>query len=374
MADDYLLYDVTITPQAPLHIGNGRDLLHEYDYAIHQGQTWRIDELALLDAQAADDPRMAEHLARTKPAQLIRQADYHPDSPFFRYVLKGTPRSSAEGAQLKEQIKDPFDRPYLPGSSLKGALRTALAWRAWAEQSLRADLRDVGQRRQWAAQTLEHKLFGRDPNHDALRALQVADSAPLTTDSLMIVNVRVHHRNGNLASPIELEAIRPNTPFTTTLKLDLALYSEWARRAGLNLPGRDWLLNLTASVQQHSAERLRRERTWFKAIPSARRVADAYAAWANWQPAPGQCLLQLGWGTGWDGKTFGSHLQADPQLMERLIGDFKLARGQRQRNDPFPKSRRLAVSFARDKQGNSSEIPAAPLGWCLLELTTRKPV
>lgn len=376
MADNYLLYDVTITPQTPLHIGSGRDLLHEYDYAIAQGQTWRIDELALLDAQAADDARDAERLARSKPVELLnKSADFHPNSPYFRYVLKGTPRSNASGAQLKEQIKDPFDRPYLPGSSLKGALRTALAWIAWGESSHRVDLRDLGQRKQWAAQPLEHNFFGRDPNHDALRALHIADSAPLTAASLMIVNVRVHHRNGNLASPIELEAIRPNTTFTTTLKLDLALYSDWARRAGLNLPGRDWLLNLPTLVQQHSAERIRRELAWFKAMPktaNAGRVAQAYTAWADYQPGPQQCLIQLGWGAGWDNKTFGSRLQADPQLMERLIGEFKLARGKRQRGDPFPKSRRLAVSVARDQQGNLSETPAVPLGWCLLEVKERR--
>ena len=56
MPDNYTLYDVKVTVLSPLHIGSGRDLLNEYDYAIYQGQTWRINEDALLDAQNVDDP------------------------------------------------------------------------------------------------------------------------------------------------------------------------------------------------------------------------------------------------------------------------------------------------------------------------------
>ena len=80
-----------------------------------------------MDEQDVDDPRLAEQLARTKPKDLLNPADFHADSGLFRYVLEGTPRSEAEGAVLREQIKTPFGKPYLPGSSLKGALRTALA-------------------------------------------------------------------------------------------------------------------------------------------------------------------------------------------------------------------------------------------------------
>ena len=130
---DYSLYTLKVTTITPLHIGSGEELLNEYDFAVYNGQTWRINEAALLEAQNADDPRLAERLARTPPAQLLdKPTDFRPGSPCFRYVVKGVPRSALAGAQVREQLKDTFDRPYLPGSSLKGALRTALAWHAWA--------------------------------------------------------------------------------------------------------------------------------------------------------------------------------------------------------------------------------------------------
>src|SRR5690606_18415556 len=118
--------------------------------------------------------------------------DFRDDSPLFRYVLQGTPRSSAEGAQVREQVKDAYDRPYLPGSSLKGALRTVLAWSIWRERKLQPDARQLQRRRAWAASSYEKAIFGRSPNHDLLRALQVSDSQPLDAAALMIANVRVH--------------------------------------------------------------------------------------------------------------------------------------------------------------------------------------
>lgn len=368
---EYLLYDVAVSVLTPLHIGSGRELLHEYDYAIHSGRTWRIDERELLEAQSVDDPRLAEQLARTKPAELLTPADFRDDSPFFRYVLRGTPRSTAEGAQVREQLKDPFDRPYLPGSSLKGALRTALAWHGWAATGLQADARDLDRRRQWAGQRLERTLFGRNPNHDLLRALHVADSEPVDAGELLIANVRVHHRSGKMASPIELEALRGDTQLQATLKLDLALFSDWARRRGLQLNGGAWLQQLPAIAQAHARDRVQRELVWFGEIANGGRVHNFYRQLAGLQLGRTRFLLQVGWGTGWEDKTFGSRLQADERLMERVIGDYRLARGRRQAGDPFPRSRRLAVSFARNRQGEIVETPVLPLGWCLVEMKER---
>src|SRR6266545_1455195 len=102
---DYVLYHLAVTTLTPLHIGSGVTLLHEYDYAIQGGRTWRIDDAGFLDAQHTDDPAFIDQLAATPPARLLNPGDYQPGSPFFRYVIKGAPRSQAEGAQIQEQLK-----------------------------------------------------------------------------------------------------------------------------------------------------------------------------------------------------------------------------------------------------------------------------
>ena len=368
MKFDYTLFDVTVTPLTPLHIGSGTLLLKDYDYAVYGNATWRINEDALLEAQNVDDPRMAETLAKTPPAQLLKPADFKSDSPFFRYQLAGKPRSKDKGAQLQEQLKTVRDEIYLPGSSLKGAIRTALAWHGWTETGIKATRNDLERDRKYAGRRLEKQIMGSDPNHDLLRALHVSDSAPAGKDRLLVLNAQVVTR-GSLGSPIELEAIQPDTPFHLTIKIDLALFSDWAKKSRLQLGGNPaWLNQLSQLIQSHTQQRLEAELTWYKERPGAQRTAGFYQQLVSARLPPNSCLLQIGWGTGWEGKTFGSHLQADPRFMEHIITTYRLAKGKRDPGDPFPKSRRAIVRVTKDKSGRIHQRPGLPLGWVLMEM------
>lgn len=374
---DYRLYQAKVSVLTPLHIGSGYDLLNEYDYAIHRGYTWRINEDALLEIQDVDDPVLADRLATIPPAQLLQDTDFQPGSKLFRYVIRGTPRSSAPGAQVREQLKDIYDRPYLPGTSLKGALRTALGWKRWQMLGLKPDMSRLNRKREFAAQWYEQELFsehsGKAPNKDTLRALQVADSAPVEADRLMLVNARVVNRGGALGSPVELEAIRPDTVFEVEIKVDTALFSAWAKKYHLELKGSDLLLNLPAIVREYTAQRLERQATWFERIPGAEKGAKFCRDLIKTPLPQGAFFLQIGWGGGWESKTFGDHLQADRNFMESILrppkeGGYGLARGRRKPGDPFPKSRRLLVQIQRTPDGRTTETPLYPLGWVLVEM------
>ncbi len=55
--------------------------------------------------------------------------------------------------------------------------------------------------------------------------------------------------------------------------------------------------------------------------------------------------------------------------MEGLIKNYRLARGQRNPGDPFPKSRRLVMEYQRNAQGEIiREFPSLPMGWSLIEI------
>ena len=370
---DYALYKVGVKILTPVHIGNGSTLANNFDYAIHDGRTWRLNEGAILEAYDAEDPVIIQRLLETPPGRLLQRSDFREDSPLFRYVIKGTPRSSATGAQVLEQIKDAHDRPFLPGSSLKGALRTALAWYMWDQLGWKPDRSRLGRNPRFAAQRYERDIFGSDPNHDFLRALHVGDSAPgKKGNDLMIVNGRVFHRGGRLASPIEMEALRPGVVFTLEAKVDRALYSDWAQSHGLELGGKQLLEALPRVVQAHTQERLQAELDWFSHARESGRTADFYRRLRETRVLPTTCVLQMGWGTGWEDKTFGSHLQADSSFMESILrhpsqGGYGLARGRRQPDDRFPKSRSVLVNVQRGSGGRVAEQPLVTPGWVLLE-------
>ncbi len=374
---NYRIFDVTITTLNPLHIGTGRTLLNEYDFAVRDGRTYRLNEDAILEDRLAENPAIASRLALIKPAELADGLLGKPGAEaarYHRYVVQGVPRSSEGGAQLREQIKTPFDELYLPGSSVKGALRTALGWWLWKQRGMRPEAARLGNSPRFAAREFEKWLFGADPNRDLLRAIQVGDSAPAGKEGLVVVNARVLTKKGLAAkgAPIEMEAVMGDRPFVLPVKLDLALLTPWAKRAELPADGGALLTKLAAVVQQHSADRIAREVEWFKGIDGAAPIVDFYQQLQALKFGGSRCLVQLGWGTGWDSKTLGSRLRADPRFMERIMGNYRMTRGVKVAPDRFPASRRVAVHVQRDAQGRTDERIAAPLGWCLMQFKERK--
>jgi len=134
------ILNLEITVLSPLHIGNGQALLRGYDFVVHNGRTWRIDEDALFSATQSGDAAFDATLLGRPADELLEVADYREGNELFRYVMDGTPSAATRGAEVAEQIKDVFDRPYLPGSSLKGALRTLLLWSSYTDAEQKPDL------------------------------------------------------------------------------------------------------------------------------------------------------------------------------------------------------------------------------------------
>lgn len=357
--------DVKVLVLTPLHIGTGRKLVRDYDFVARNGRTYRLHEDQLAEGLHARDPKLTEQLLRTPPAQLLKADDLSADSPFVRYVLSGEP----QGQEFREGIKDVHDRPYLPGSSLKGALRTALAWHGWNE--VRPGLSgSLGERRaKLAARPLEQAIFGRDPNHDLLRALRVSDSAPAPSSHLAIELVQVWTKRG-AAAPISVEAVKPGAQFPLQVSLDETPFSEWSRQAqGFPLPHREWLDNLRHIATDRATERLRREKavwdSWSRpgsTNPCNQVLAELVTQKRN-STSPG-FPLQLGFGTGWEGMTIGAPLKADPdwkQLYEHFeLGKVPSKRGVSVPPEAYPTSRRV-VALA----GGAGQL--VPMGWVWVE-------
>ena len=352
-------FELRVKVLTPLHIGTGQKLTESFDYVCHHGRTYRLNLDALAAELYARDPKLTEQLLRTPPGQLLKPEDLRPDAPYVRYVLGGTPSVQ----EFREALKDAHDRPYIPGSSLKGALRTVIAWKAWKELELSLSLLDVKASAKFAAKLIEKTIFGPDPNHDLLRALRLSDSKPEGTGALGIYQVRVWTARGG-AAPISLEAINPETEFVLEATIDETLFSEWAKQArGFPFSHRDWLDSIPEFALRRAKERLEREIDfWQKAglkeliYPLLKSITELKKQGGIGFP------LQLGFGTGWEGTTIGAPLKEDPQWQE-VHQTYNLGRAPRARGqtppDEFPRSRRVVV----DPAGK----PMAPLGWVWIQ-------
>ncbi|MBN1964767.1 MAG: type III-A CRISPR-associated RAMP protein Csm5 [Anaerolineae bacterium] len=360
-------YHLTITTLSPLHIGTGNTLRQGYDYVTHQGQTWVFDADVLADMLYEQDPGEFERMVHGAPAgELIRDNEFNPDSPLFRYVMRGEPRSRGKGAELQELLKDPWDRPYIPGSSLKGALRTALAVVGWEQRKLAFTPQELGNNVKTAAQPLERRVLGGNPprpgdapNYELLRVLQVSDSAPGEREDLQLINVQVAVGE-KAGSPIELEAVRRDVTFQATLTLDGFLRQEHvAQRLGWSSDDQlKWLRAIPQVANMFTVHRIDSERErWATSDAPIRGFYETLARILGQLDTRSEFLLQLGWGGGWDSKTFGRVLTQKPAVFAQVVekyGKTLVRKGEYKPGDRYPKSRRVVV-----RQGQMS----APLGW-----------
>lgn len=371
MAKLHDTYHLTITTLSPLHIGTGNTLRLGYDYVTYNGKTWVIDSAILADMLYTQDPSDFERMVQGKPAgDLIRPDEYDPASPLFRYVLPGTPRAQSQGSLVQEQIKDAWDRPYIPGSSLKGALRTALAFVGWQERekqhSVRLDPNQLHSNSKFAAQPLEAQvLFGKEksPYYDLLRAVQVSDSDPDLGRRLQLINVKVISRD-QPGSPIELEAVPGDVTFTATLALDGYLRKSAANSLEWQKDQLLWLKNIPVVVNRFSSPRIAREKErWLNTQP------NLWSFYHELEHRPldphTEFYLQLGWGGGWDSKTFGGVLTQEPEVFAAIVKKYgnKIIRQGTYQPGNFPKSRRVMV-----RGEGYREKPTKPLGWIKVKM------
>jgi len=207
---------MTLSTRTPVHIGTGLAYHpNEYIHGRAKGGAlfiWRIDPSSL--SRSFDESQRDEFIQRMDDAAVgeafslttfMRHHGINP-LPFFLYRLDNNTGNS-EPNEIRECIKT-AGIPYIPGSSIKGAIRTALAWWHAKEddsfpESIENDLgdrrrsgrREIGTEYVASIFSLKHKeKRGYDAKYDLLKFLQVSDFMPqecsLTCESIHTYSLR----------------------------------------------------------------------------------------------------------------------------------------------------------------------------------------
>lgn len=354
-------FHVRIRSVTPLHVGTGNILLHDYDYRTGKGETFVLNQDAVLAREFERTKTVP-----TKPAgAYVTEHDLVSDSKLVRYALSGT--TSLD--QIHEQIKDVRGNLYLPGSTLKGALRTVLLAQKLSDSSLAGTSFDSSSAKS-AAQPFERAAFRpkeNSANYDLFRALQVADSEPIPAEpkTLWLQHVRVIADEA-ASIPIAVEAIPRLVTLESSIRVDDYLLRDNAEELGWG--NSDELLaqlpvvaNEWADRQIQRDQKLAQQKGWDDA-------GKVYGAMLKRTRPPGVFLLQLGWGTGWESTTIGTYL---PDAQVRVARErFELGKPPQWKGPwkpnfdaPFPKGHRLTV-----KENKNSAPAQEPLGWVLVEM------
>lgn len=244
-------YRIKIEALSPIHIGNGEKIgKKEYIY-LPWDQLVIVPDINRMygDLQKkGKGQEFIDYMLRNKVDALgswlgkqgYQKKDYQ---AWERYELAAGDAFLTKEARAKDIlcfIKDPYGLPYVPGSSLKGMIRTALlAWETdrdpVAYDKIRKDIRvNVGQGKRKTllkeTQKMEEIAFhivdrGKKDKSDAvccdLSGLIIGDSDPISPEHLVLTQKIDHTLEGkDRPLPILREALSPGTDIYFDLTID----------------------------------------------------------------------------------------------------------------------------------------------------------
>ena len=268
----------------PVHIGSGETLNH-IDGCYANGRWYHIDLDRVLAHPSADINALTSDMGRRdfRWERHLRQRNMDL-SELSAYSLQ-CPQSPEE-VEIREAIKVVHDRPFIPGTTLKGAIRTALLEEILNEsdqvyEKSRDHLNDLiakgsrrNPRREQPARRIENLAFGGDPNRDLFRALQVSDTMPLESDALeigMAWTMTLNQRN-ELVQKIDrgreyknfVQQIRAKQCLTFTLKIDDLLFRDREKqRLGFDDLQQRTLQEIAEGCRSATDQLMRGERDFF---------------------------------------------------------------------------------------------------------------
>ncbi|MCM1183524.1 MAG: type III-A CRISPR-associated RAMP protein Csm5 [Roseburia sp.] len=261
MSNQYLKsYQVVLRTVGPVFVGSGREIGKKEYVFLNRRQVGIPDIQGLYGYMARRRKQAAfeEYLLgsdRMGLAMWLEKQNIGIEEirPFIKYCPDcgdAVDAGSVNKLQVMECIKDAYGSPYIPGSSIKGMLRTVL---------LGADILKQPQKYQQAKTELRgnaDKALGKVPRNrylrgdsaeiekinyrtldragtkphdavnDSMQGLIVSDSAPVSVDKLVLCQkVELHTDGTETKLPLLRECIRPDTELRFTLTVDGSICS-----------------------------------------------------------------------------------------------------------------------------------------------------
>lgn len=203
MANQYHEYRLRLLVLGPVHIGNGSTYSAK-DY-IYENNGYYFPDLGKMYLQLPSAQRVAlERFLQAQNREKLVDFMHHQNittRDFGGYTIEASNFETDKKGRLNEIrafVKDPYGNPYIPGSSLKGALRTILV----NEKFTQGD-----------------KSIPWGGEDDILNEIRVSDSEPIEKDRLIIVQKWDLNRRKLDPKPLPLyrEALKPMTKVDFTI-------------------------------------------------------------------------------------------------------------------------------------------------------------
>ncbi len=116
----------------PIRIGSG-EKYSEYNYLIKENKLIRFNLSKILEIESKKNKELMENLIKGKLGlfKIRRITESYPE--LFLYTVELDEKINTNAFKVEECIKDPYYKPYIPGSSIKGVIRTLIVWKILKE-------------------------------------------------------------------------------------------------------------------------------------------------------------------------------------------------------------------------------------------------
>lgn len=249
-----LNYSVKLTVLGPLFIGSGKNL-QKSEYVYDGKSIYVMDTVKLFQGlnQRKLLNRFSEGMMKSNSFDLYKFFENNRIRPseYKQWAKYEFPCRISKNTQIAACIKDAYNMPYVPGSSLKGAIRNAVLNSLVYGSDEFSDIADKVEREEFRmrnrylsqpAEELDARLFntlGRDEKNrkkavnDIFSGLRISDSKPLATNSLTLSQkLDIFPQNNPQKNTLNIhrECIMPGTVIELTAEIDTAVFPYDAQR------------------------------------------------------------------------------------------------------------------------------------------------
>lgn len=409
MNDFWLNSIAEITTLSPIHIGTG-EKLNALDCVVKDSHLYLIDEFKLMDWSGENEKRSETYVKAVEEGKSLKDFFEQQGVDVNRFASRCVPINT------RERVKDvmpfmctPSGKTYIPGSSFKGSLRSAmLRGVLLTDEDVFSDVDDIvedcaqlSKKRKQASENAQARVFvkrnvkpSQYSNYDINRTLMVRDTEVLQADCTEVLSVGIlslqiddsltfKQRNETKVLNF-VEAIRPETILQIPINRDIRLLTDSGPGAEelqfftneLRTP----LVWLTNVCRHASCDLIKQEFLFYRdhnKVELAKWFADKLM---KLRDDPTIFILPLGWGSGYDAKTITDMLTDEtiekvfaqepdpyrPGKMRAVYPNIKgLGRPQNRPENPWlgindtPKSRKVVI------QPDGTLIP---MGWVMVRL------
>ena len=238
-------YNVTLFPLTDIHIGSGKDI-EAYEYTIKNGYMYRIDISEIMDNMGDFEQENFYKILKKNNILAIRSWIYNNFKEEWGYTYKEKVSSEFED-YYKEKIDGAVDKnansqlsifefigynnkKYIPGSSIKGALRTAFVVSYFLENEIKYEIKSkykikndkkVYEQKEVSkeAQIMEAEVLmaekedkfgnitnkkeeklGLEPKKDPFKTVKVSDTEEIDLEQFEVTELKI--KEGNLTCEV----------------------------------------------------------------------------------------------------------------------------------------------------------------------------